>query len=644
MMETRKTRKSFLATLLVSACVLIPGVVLGISVDDTNYKKHIGEDDFNGLADVARSAGDVNGDGYDDFIMSSFANNSSAGIVYLRYGDDQPLSDNVQVSDLASFVGTTTGDLFGISADSIGDFNGDGYDDLIVGASSAGSNGEAYFIAGQSSQYTGAKAAENLPTILQGGGQNDNLGNAVAGVGDLNGDGFDDFVVGASLDDQPKVNGGAVLVYYGSSEGLTAGEVGANAEADAKLTGPTVSGRVGSEVVGLGDVNGDGLDDFMIAASGLNVSYIVYGSETEMSGTAPLVSVVDVVFNPGDSGLVFDGNIAGAGDVNGDGKADVLIGDPTNGDEGAAYLFYGPFDSEEDTPDATFTGEEDGDTAGTSVAGVGDVNADGFADFLIGDPSLDDSNANQGAAYLFYGQSSAFSGSVGLGTADKRILGGTSQDNAGSEVGFAGDVNGDGYSELLVAASAESTGGDEAGAVYLGYINVDPFSLSAGGTMTALEKNDNGRIIVTYSNGAKDRINPFNGKKKFRYTASTDDKRLVVTNGKRVRVYNYGDRTANTKINKKKIAKKKHIKLQVKSIYSGYDTVAVATTRKKKGKLTVLRLNSSNKLKKKKKSVVSVTKKQPKLRVRTGKKKIRVKWGKKTFFWKLKKKGALQEL
>jgi hypothetical protein len=621
-----------------------PAIALGASVDSSAFKKHIGERDFDRLAKVVTSAGDMNGDGYEDFLISSDSNNSSTGIVYLRYGDDQPLGGNVQVENLASFVGTSTGDLFGTSAAGVGDFNGDGYDDVIVGASGAAANGAAYYIPGKAAQYTGAKAAENLPTTLIGTPSHDNLGNAVAGLGDMNGDGFDDFAVAASSDNFNGSNAGAIHVYYGSTAGLTAGEVNAGNHADMKLIGPNSSDRLGSDLAGLGDVNGDGLDDFVVGASGLDVSYVVLGSTTVMNGRSGIVSQADSVFNADNAAMNFAGNLADAGDINGDGKADLLIGNPGYGDEGAAFVFYAPFESTEVAPDAVFEGEEDGNLAGAAVAGVGDTNGDGYDDFMISDPSLDESHANQGVGYLYYGQSTRFSGTLGLSSADKKILGGTSQDNAGTALGAAGDTNGDGYSEILIAAASESSGGDQAGAVYLGYINVDPFTLDASGTIIDTERNGNGRILVTYSNGARDRINPFGGKKKFRYKKSTDKKSIVVTNGKRVRVYRYGERTANKKINTNKIAKKKHIKLKVASIHGNYDTVAVATRRKKKGKLSVLRLNSSHKLKKKKSSVVSVPKKQPKLRLRNGKKKIRVKWGKKTFHWKLKKKGSLQEL
>ena len=162
-------------------------------------------------------------------------------------------------------------------------------------------------------------------------------------------------------------------------------------------------------------------------------------------------------------------SVGGAGDTNGDGYADVIVGARANtsggAGAGAAYIVNGPFSGDLDlaAADAKMVGEESNDTAGVSVAGAGDVDADGFGDVVIGAWSAD-GGTGPGAAYLVYGP---FTASIDLSLADVKLIGENDHDAVGFPVASAGDMDGDGYDDLLVGALYNDEGGEAAGAAYL---------------------------------------------------------------------------------------------------------------------------------------------------------------------------------
>jgi hypothetical protein len=223
----------------------------------------------------------------------------------------------------------------------------------------------------------------------------------------------------------------------------------------------------------VGDVDGDGLGDVLVGAylssaggAQSGIAYLVLGGR---SGTIPLASA-DARLLGEDAADGAGMSVAGAGDVDGDGLADLLVGafgvDDAGGQSGAAYLVRGAPSGDLDLSlaDARLTGESGGDYAGYSVAGAGDVDADGFADVLVGAPSRDDGTTDNGVAYLVRGP---FSGTVPLATADARLVGTAYMDVAGIAVSSAGDTDGDGYADVLVGANRADGGASDAGIVYL---------------------------------------------------------------------------------------------------------------------------------------------------------------------------------
>jgi hypothetical protein len=237
-------------------------------------------------------------------------------------------------------------------------------------------------------------------------------------------------------------------------------------------------------VAAAGDVNGDGRSDVIIGAPGVNAgagaAYVVYGSDAPTS-----VSLASL----GTRGLAIAGaaandragtSVAAAGDVNGDGRGDVIIGAvAVNVNAGAAYVVYGsavPTSvslASVGTRGFAISGAIAGDFAGLSVAAAGDVNGDGRGDVIIGAPGV---NAYAGVAYVVYGSAVPTSVSLAsLGTRGFAISGADEGDFAGSSVAAAGDINGDGRSDLIIGADGANT---NTGAAYVVYGSAAPTRVS----------------------------------------------------------------------------------------------------------------------------------------------------------------------
>lgn len=317
-------------------------------------------------------------------------------------------------------------------------------------------------------------------------------GFSVSSAGDANGDGLADMLIGAPFaEPRGRINAGETYLLYGSASLAVNFDL---AHADVMFRGintPDASGFIngdhsGHSVSSAGDVNGDGLADLLIGAPyaashgafSAGESYLIYG-RANLAGAISLAAA-NVTFRGIDPGGAAGYSVASAGDVNGDGLADILIGAPAAGEvvgvdaPGKAYLIYGSatlagsFDLT--AADVTFNGVGYQANAGSSVASAGDVNGDGLADLLIGASGARANGVNfAGATYLVFG-STSLAGSMGPGDADVTLRGINRFDNSGSSVSSAGDVNGDGYADLLIGAhSAERHGDSYVGEAYLVY-------------------------------------------------------------------------------------------------------------------------------------------------------------------------------
>jgi len=287
----------------------------------------------------------------------------------------------------------------------------------------------------------------------------------VAGAGDVNGDGYDDVIVGAQRDDDLGDRSGAAYVFFGSVHGIDGGT-------ELKLTASDgVEGNLfGAVVAGAGDVNDDGYDDVIVGAYGATsasagAAYLYLGSASGDLATEQRLTASD-----GHIGDAFGRAAAGAGDVNGDGYDDVVVGayadDDAEAYAGAAYVFLGGptgIDLAEETK-LTAVAPEASDRFGYDVSGAEDVDGDGYDDVVIGAYLDDELGSASGSVFLFLGgpQGVDPTGATMLNASD-----GEAEDYFGLSVAAAGDVDGDGYADLIVAADGDDDVATNAGAAYV---------------------------------------------------------------------------------------------------------------------------------------------------------------------------------
>ena len=466
-----------------------------------------GASDRSGLS--VASAGDVNGDGLADLIVGAPfgdpAAGADAGRTYVVFGStaNSPINLSAIAAGMGGFVinGQIAGDQSGNSVASAGDVNGDGLADLIIGAyradpAAGGDAGRTYVVFGKASTN-----AINLSTIAGGSdgflinGQcaNESIGNSVASAGDVNGDGLADLIVGAYRSDLNAnvLDIGRSYVIFGktSTETINLSTI-AGGTGGFVLVGQCDSDYAGTSVASAGDVNADGLADLIIGAHGFNTtggtdggrSYVVFG---KTATTAINLSAI----GSGTGGFAIDGlggydysgsSVASAGDVNGDGLADLIVGAPKQNNPGFSYVVFGTSATTAiklsavaaGTGGFVINGQGAADLSGSSVASAGDLNGDGLADLLLGvkwsDPA---SGTDAGRTYVVFGKASTTAinlSSIAMGDGGFVINGLGASEQSGNSVAAAGDVNGDGLADLIVGARySDPAAGIDAGRSYV---------------------------------------------------------------------------------------------------------------------------------------------------------------------------------
>jgi len=381
-----------------------------------------------------------------------------------------PLAPDAIIESNQAHSGSFDPALMGFSVDSAGDVNGDGIDDFLIGAPGWDAAG-GLFDEGAVFVFHGRVGGiarfdpSMADTFIQSTEAGAEFGYSVTGAGDVNGDGFDDIIVGAPLTDASGLAvSGAAYIFHGGPLGITATS---QADANGVLESKQIEGHMGRSVAGAGDVNGDGFSDVIVGAG-------LYGEP----------------FNP-------------------------PIANQGSGRQGAAFVFLGsatgivgnqPVNAHAQlVPWAAGTPSQTSAGFGRSVAGVGDVNNDGYDDILIGAPSwnfgrpwpgLDTGNPPQeGAVFLYHGGPTGITGSNAT-NADTRIEGNQLDALFGSSVSAAGDVNNDGYADIIIGAIGYPAGdpllGAQEGAAFVflgnpgGIVATDPIQANTSFQGTAL--------------------------------------------------------------------------------------------------------------------------------------------------------------
>jgi hypothetical protein len=463
----------------------------------------------------------VNGDGLDDLIVGAKLGDptgrTDGGRSYVVFGQTGVAAINLSAvaAGTGGFVidGPGASDASGISVSAAGDVNGDGLADLIVGASASDPGttartdaGRSYVVFGKGSSSAvelSAVAAGTGGFVINGQGASDASGISVSGAGDVNGDGLADLIVGANKSDPgatPVVDAGRSYVVFGKGSS-SAVELSAIATGTGGfvVNGQCTLDQSGFSVSSAGDVNGDGLADLIVGAplgdpgttarADAGRSYVVFGTT---AGTAINLSAVAA----GTGGFVVNGqgasdnsgwSVAGAGDVNGDGLADLIVGAPKSdpgatplADAGRSYVVFGRSAGAAvelsavaaGTGGFVINGQCASDNSGWSVAGAGDINGDGLADLIVGAKAGDPTaGADAGRSYVVFGQTSGAAvnlSAVANAIGGFVINGQGASDGSGVSVAAAGDVNGDGLADLVVGADlSDPAAGSNAGRSYV---------------------------------------------------------------------------------------------------------------------------------------------------------------------------------
>ena len=488
-------------------------VVLSLEdLDGSNGFSINGEHRWDNSGGSVSAAGDLNGDGIDDIIVGAAgAGDLDTGASYVIFGDSNWLNASIELSELDGsngfkINGIGKDDNSGGSVSGAGDVNGDGIDDIVIGAAGAiggDSDDESYVIFGENNWSNASIDLSDLDGSngfkITGIKQGSSSGLSVSSAGDVNGDNIDDIIIGAAgADANNKSAAGESYVIYGSQKPFSSsidiseldGTIGF------RITGINDYDASGVSVSYAGDVNGDNIDDIIIGAYnadkiheqgtssekiylGAGATYVVFG-DSEFSSSSIDLSSLD-----GENGFRIDGidefdrsgkTVSNAGDINGDNIDDIIIGayladSGGHTNAGQSYVVFGanswpdPFielHALDGSNGFKVNGLAQSNFNGSSVSYAGDVNGDNIDDIIVGAAGTDWIGKSEvGASYVIFGAENWSLASIDLSLLDAndgiQIIGFQTDGWAGGSVSNAGDVNGDGFSDLIIGAKFADT-------------------------------------------------------------------------------------------------------------------------------------------------------------------------------------------
>lgn len=492
-----------------------PSMVFLADLDGHNGFRIEG-DLFSKTGNSVSNAGDMNGDGIDDILIGASWRSPNdmarAGTIYVIYGKNEEYPAVLEPSDLdvnSGFIinGNAALDAFGASTSGQIDFNGDGFDDILVSAPGTdpdGINGAgtSYIIFGSSNGFPLevriSEMSENQIIKFNGAAPGDKSGGAASRAGDVNCDGIDDIIIGARYADPNGRNSGSAYIIFGNettnSSNIDLSQL--DGTDGFRIDGVSLHNQLGYDVSDLGDINNDSCDDMAVSAPTSNSSntstvgktYIVFG-QAESHGPSIEATLLD-----GKNGFSITGttsnersgySVAAVGDINGDGIADIGISnrEVMYGHDSYcnAYIIFGqaeafPADTSLDVLDGSNGFKMTIKSDSCIINGADDINNDGIDDILVSSPFFSENTFFAGEVYVVYGKSNHDS-NINLNELSQgdgfKIISAGYDNRTGASISSAGDLDNNGIKDLLIGADGTGDNGFYSGRSYVIFSHPD---------------------------------------------------------------------------------------------------------------------------------------------------------------------------